>query len=648
MAILIGPYFFKLSTHLSDESKQRRNAFAIYRSIAAAIAFLIVFTDWFVKGLWSFGDFRYQPLGGPLYIGFVFFFFWCNGHGYVVALKKYLKSIGLKKKQLKLFLISTGIGYGASGELFLQGLGLAVAPHAVFFMFMYVVILGYAIHRYKFLDIPVLVKKSLVFAGIFGVIMAIVGTMTTISQSYIGRYINMGPSVSAALGVIAAILFYDPTRRFLVNVTDRYLFQKKESIKAILNRLSSDIVTILDIDQVGGKILSTLRESLRLESGAIVLKQDSAEGYQGLDAFGLAAEDISYATDDFFIRYLVGANRIINLESPAEKESLPTIVLGKLQDLKAVICMPLFLHNDLIGLLTLGRKKSDEEFTREELEYLPTVASQVAIALSNARLYDILKKSQIDFAQQAKMAAIGTLSAGISHEIKNPLNHMRLAIGMLRVNRKLGVYKSYSREKFEEEVFDALEKIDENISRATEVIERLSSFAKKPKELKIEAISLEKAMESAFKLLDRELEHYGIAVKKEYSENLPFVYSDMHAMEDILLNLLVNARHAIGEKGTIVVSTRQLGSDVELCIQDTGVGIPPENLERIFDPFFTTKDTSRNSVAESIKGTGLGLFIVRELIKKFGGRITVESEIGKGTTFRLVFPVAQAELAKSG
>ena len=303
-----------------------------------------------------------------------------------------------------------------------------------------------------------------------------------------------------------------------------------------------------------------------------------------------------------------------------------------------MIAIPLFIHIDLIGLLLLGKKKSDQEFTKEEIDSFPTVAGQAAIALSNARLYDKLKKSQIDFAQQAKMAAIGTLSAGISHEIKNPLNHIKVGIAMLRMNKKHGVLDKLERPQFEEEIFKTLEILDENVTRANAVIERLSSFAKKPKELKMEPVDLRKAMNMALSFVEQEFSQYNIEVQKNFPDSFPSVMADLQTLEDVFLNLLVNARHAMEQKGCITIEGIVQDGELSVSIQDSGKGIPKENLEKIFDPFFTTKDVSRNPDKDAVKGSGLGLFIVREFIQRFGGRITVESQQGKGTTFRIFFP----------
>ena len=238
------------------------------------------------------------------------------------------------------------------------------------------------------------------------------------------------------------------------------------------------------------------------------------------------------------------------------------------------------------------------------------------------------------------MAAIGTLSAGISHEIKNPLQVIRGIVEMLRFNKKSGIYKDYTKEQYEELIGEALVRVLDAVNRATGVIDRLSSFAKKPKELKTELFSLEQTMDDALNMVVYEFEQNQITVEKEYAPGLPKVLADRHAIEEVFFNLLINARHAIVEKGTVAVQVRQQGDEIEALIRDTGAGIPKENLEKIFDPFFTTKDTSRNPDDAAIKGSGLGLFLAREIVKRYGGRLTLESEVGKGTTFHVFLPAS--------
>lgn len=652
IAAVMIPVFFLHFTYAylgwSGKRSVRIALFGFYVAASFFVAVIALRPSLFFLRIEPKLSFPYFPTAGLLYTPWMATFALAVLIAHASLLKGVMESKGLRKKQMQFFMIANLLGYSGGIGCFLPVYDLPYfpfpyGPYGVFFLSM---ISGYVILRHRFVDVHIFVKNTIVFAALFATIISLFSFVLFIFQNILYRFISPNPFLTNAVGVVTLIMIYDPLKKLLMRITDKYLFQKKESIKVILNQLAGNIIMILDISQVADKILATLRESLRLESGAIIIKDEKDKGYEVLESFNVEVAGSRYEVDDIFLKYLGETKKIINLENAEEKNTLPAPILGRLQDFRAVLCIPLFIHNELIGVLTLGKKKSDEEYTSEELDYLPTVASQVSIALSNARLYEILKKSQVDFAQQAKMAAIGTLSAGISHEIKNPLNHMRLAVGMLRLNKRLGVYNNFTKDQFEGEVFNAVERIDANITRATEVIERLSSFAKKPKELKLEAVSLEKALENAFRLLDRELEHYGIAVKKNYAADLPLVSADEHAVEDVFLNLLVNARHAIKEKGTITVGTHLRGRAVEVAIRDTGCGISPENLEKIFDPFFTTKDTTRNPDGESVKGTGLGLFIVRELIKKLGGRIDVESEVGKGTCFRITFPVLQEELAK--
>lgn len=608
------------------------NVFFCYGSI------FLFYNDWkskYTYGLWPIPSTIFH-----LYI--TWWFIQVTVCFYLLYRYGFLPATGKQRKQFQWILMSTLLGYVGGSTNWLVWYDINFPPYANLGVAIYAVLLGYAIFRYQLLGFEVIIKRTLVFAGLFGMVMAVIGTITTLTQRVVGQYQHISPTLSTALSVLIAIILYDPSRKFLVSVTDRFLFQKKEDIKTMLQRLSESIITILELERAGKTILSTLERSLRLYSGAIFIKDETERAYGILDAFGLKRRDLVFDKSHPFISLLVEKGKMINLENPEDRESLIEGHRKIFEDLDAVISIPLFFQKDLIGVLFLGKKKSDQEYTQDEIDYFPTVASQVALALRNARLYDILMKSQIDFAQQAKMATIGTLSAGISHEIKNPLNIIKNAVSFLRFNRKAGLYKDITKEAFEETVSEVLEKIDASTDRATSVIDRLGVFAKKPKEFKIENISIEKALQEPLEFLKPSFMHRNVEVVRKYTPDLPPIFADYNAVTDVFLNLLVNASHAITPKGlgTITVSTELKDGEVVAHVQDTGIGITKENLDKIFDPFFTTKDTTRNSDSEMIKGTGLGLFIVREMIKRFGGRITVDSQVGVGTTFHLFFPVS--------
>lgn len=605
------------------------NAFYCYSAL------FLFYVDWKIKytyGLWPIPSktFHTYIIWWFAQVILCFFFIYKKG----IA-----RSSGKDKKQYQWIFWATLIAYAGGATNWLVWYDINFPPYLNSGIAIYALVLAYAVFRHQLLGIEVIVKKTIVFTGLLAFFFGIFAFVTFFANEIMSRYIPTGRFTAAFISVFVMIIGYDPLRNLLISVTDKYLFQKKEDIKTILNRLSDSISKMLDIDKVGDTILSTLRETLRLESGAIILVEQDEKSYSVFNSFNIKSTSIKYDRENIFIRYLADHKAIINLEDERVKEGLPVDISSTLAELNAVICISLFLDQQLIGALTFGKKKSDEDFTQEEIDYFPTVAGQVAIALHNARTMDTLKKNQIEFAQQSKMAALGILSAGISHEVKNPLNSIKLAVETLMFNKKRGIYEKLTKAQYETEVNESIERILDNVERANGVITRLSQFAKKPKEMVVAPIQVEEMVESALSLLASEMRHGNIAIQRNYAPNLPMVMADFHAIEEVFVNLFTNARHAMKDHGTLTVTAFQRDAEVEVAVKDTGEGIPQENLEKIFDPFFTTKDTSRASEPGTIKGTGLGLHLARQILKRFGGNLTVESEVGQGTTFHIFLPI---------
>jgi signal transduction histidine kinase len=172
-----------------------------------------------------------------------------------------------------------------------------------------------------------------------------------------------------------------------------------------------------------------------------------------------------------------------------------------------------------------------------------------------------------------------------------------------------------------------------HIDRATSITRKLTNFAKPIREVSIRPVAMERELQEVLALVGHDLALQKIEVRKDLHVELPEILVDRGQFQEILFNLIRNAGQAIQPPGTIWVRAYpRNGGSVRIEIADTGCGIPPDKLGKIFDPFFTTKDPG--------KGTGLGLFIVRQIIERNKGRISVESAVGRGTTFFLDFPGA--------
>jgi len=233
--------------------------------------------------------------------------------------------------------------------------------------------------------------------------------------------------------------------------------------------------------------------------------------------------------------------------------------------------------------------------------------------------------------QTGKMAAIGELSAGVAHEINNPL-------GIIMTERQILLDKAEQTPNpdagFKAQLDKSLTQIDTQLKRCKHTTQNLLRFSRRTTS-RIEEVDLNAFLKEIIDLMEREAKSSGIKFFADFSEVLPPILSDPSQLQQVFLNLITNAVDSHDGKpyGSIYISTTAEGQGraVKVTIADKGAGIRPEHLYKIFDPFFTTKPVG--------KGTGLGLSICYSIIKRLGGNITVESEPGAGTAFSVLFPI---------
>ncbi len=269
--------------------------------------------------------------------------------------------------------------------------------------------------------------------------------------------------------------------------------------------------------------------------------------------------------------------------------------------------------------------------------------------------YNELKNTQARILQQEKMASIGQLAAGVAHEINNPTGFIKSNLGTLgKYASRLTEFIFLQNEALEslnvpeitgeldeqrkkmkldyifEDMGQLLEESLDGAERIKKIVQNLKSFARVD-ESDHKRADINECIESTLNIAWNELK-YKTTVEKEYGE-LPPAKCYPQQLNQVFMNLLVNAAQAIEKQGVVRIKTWNGDGSINISISDTGAGIPEDKLNRIFEPFFTTKDVG--------KGTGLGLSISYDIIKKHNGEITVESEVGKGTVFTIKIPGGQ-------
>jgi signal transduction histidine kinase len=254
----------------------------------------------------------------------------------------------------------------------------------------------------------------------------------------------------------------------------------------------------------------------------------------------------------------------------------------------------------------------------EELRVRSTQYRQTAERLADAN-------AQIQQAEEAvrrsdRLAALGQLSAGLAHELRNPLATIRTSAEML--TRNLGSENEVARE--------VAGFIGSEVDRANSLITRFLQFAR-PLQLRLEKADVAQTLDRAVILAQREAPE--IAIYKNYQPDIPPFPFDAELLERVFYNLLLNAAQATAPGGAVTLKLRAFGGTAEISIIDRGVGIDPKQMNSIFNPFFTTKP----------QGVGLGLAIVAKIVDEHGGKIAVESEPGKGSIFCVLLPMQASE-----
>jgi len=297
--------------------------------------------------------------------------------------------------------------------------------------------------------------------------------------------------------------------------------------------------------------------------------------------------------------------------------------------------VPLLTHDRVIGALGLGAD-AGSTFSREELQTLEALADQASLAFENARLYASARDSlvrlgetQVQLVQAAKMSALGQLVSGVAHELNNPLSVI-VGYGQLLLAREVPAT-----------VLRPIELMVAQADRMAKIVRNLLLFARqRPSERT--TVNLNDVLEQTLALRLNQLQISAIAVDKKFARGLPSVMADAHQLEQVFLNLLLNAEQAMmeakhGGRVTLTTGVTRDGRSVFAEVIDDGPGIPHDALPHVFEPFFTTKTVGT--------GTGLGLSVSYGIVEEHGGHLVVESRPGR-TVFRLELPVAQSAAAR--
>jgi signal transduction histidine kinase len=392
-------------------------------------------------------------------------------------------------------------------------------------------------------------------------------------------------------------------------------------------------------------VSKSIRESIDIDNIIKVVINETSNTLQLFKAYYASYDS---TTKNFELKFSKG-NNIISFGDDVKKrltKGLEPIVSSVMEEneLRPRLISPVLNENELIGIIVLFKRNNMSLWSKNEISLVEGISSQLSTATKQSRLFEKinsqntalektlkeLHQTQIQLVQSEKMASLGHLVAGVAHEINTPLGTITSNVGIIEkcVKKIAGTSSTETDQKILNILAETCRISKEAVSRINKIVKNLKNFARLD-ESEFQSVDIHEGVKSTLDLLRHEFKNK-VEIIEEYGM-LPNIKCFPDLLNQVFMNLLVNAAQSIEITGTIRIKTEYKDENIHIFITDNGKGIKNDDIGKIFDPGFTTKGVG--------VGTGLGLSIVHKIIQKHKGQIKVSSSQSQGTTFEIVLPV---------
>ncbi|MEI8175647.1 MAG: ATP-binding protein, partial [Candidatus Omnitrophota bacterium] len=542
------------------------------------------------------------------------------------------ETIPVKKAQIGMIIVATLIASTASVDFIPKFVNIAVYPFGYIPIFIYVVLVGYSIVRYKTFDIETAFHKTAMWLLTSSFIII---PMLVLNRVFL-PYLQQSAAIQIEFWVISFLLIATYLRGIQPRI-DRYFQRQRANLDEISNRFIEDLVHLKGLNQLIHRIDTTIADTFYPQLLDIFIYNESQRSFKLLNKTlpgnGGKPDITSLSLEYKFLLWLTKHNKVAHREF-VDIDPAYTFVKSAATDYfsrtGAVIVIPLVLNDKMLGYINLGKKANLRRYSGAEFQFLTTMKSQATIAISNSLLYENIEEQvrqrtkelvdvQKQLVQAEKLATVGTLAGGVAHEINNPLTAVLTNVQMLLTSETIT----------DELDRESLQLIEEATKRCRTIVQKMMTYARKPLETtEVSRVCLSSVLKTVISFIGYQLEQDNITIVSREEKAEYLVMGNHNELEQVFTNIILNARDAIKntkKSGTIEITFSRHGGLVNVCLSDDGPGIPKEIASKVFDPFFTTKDVG--------KGVGLGLAICQSIVLKHGGTISFESEEGQGTVF---------------
>jgi len=512
---------------------------------------------------------------------------------------------------------------------------------------------GYGIVRKQLFDVRWMAKSSAAYGAATLAITGVFAFLITFADTLVSR-LNINLRWFQVAFLFVAILLFNPLRNRMQSLVDGFFDRDRAAYRVAVREISEAMVSMLSLTEIADRILIALTDTMGVERAMVLLVDDDDARLRPMATRGewdQAAIATEIPSDHPLWKHMWMRReelRRVDFDDEPDPENREAC-RDVFDTLEVELLVPILYGVDLLGVIAVGRKLSGDRLMADDRLLLRTLANQSSIAIENAKAFDEiatlnenlearveerteeLRQTQAQLLQAEKMKSLGQLVAGVAHELNNPIGFVHANLQLLdEYTRKLmdGPASDAEAQRIADAITKLLLRSREGTERVKKIVQDLRTFSRMD-QAELQEVDLHEEIDRTLALMEPRLKNR-ITVERDYG-SLPRVQCYAGQLNQVFLNLLINACDAIEEKGTIRITTRPTEAGVRLEFEDDGPGIPEAVQSRIFDPFFTTKPIG--------VGTGLGLSLSHGIIERHDGKISVSSTPGVGTVFTVELPL---------
>ncbi|MFA6082529.1 MAG: ATP-binding protein [Patescibacteria group bacterium] len=601
--------------------------------LTLVVATLSVSTNTIIKSVdyYSWGT---NAVPGTLYPLFLILFAVFVGLGFYSQIVKFIRSRGKSRSQLAflfLGLLLSAVGVSVFGIIIPIITGLTnYGKTGVYSLVIFTALTSYAIIEHHLFDIRFIIKRTIVYSVLLSFVLMTYALVVFFSSQIIGGDLSFGIK-SFAPNIIAALLIavgFDPLKQWLSKVTDKYLFKGEYDTQEVAKKLAKQLSNVVSLDEALDTTMSIVADEMRISRVATIIlrriekdtvvKRVKSTGYSNV----VKLEDKPIG---FLVDYLTKHPVMVVVEDLRDDLSKTAInrtvingVISQIDQFQAVVALPIQVSGAVIGIMLVGEKLSGDSFDEEDFDTLELVANQTALSIEKAQFYeeDKLKSEFISIA---------------SHELLTPTAAIEGYLSMLLDEKAVPTKEQahlYATQAYQ------------SSRRLADLVKDLLSISRiESGRLKITAVPMDlvPSIEQATSELANIAKEKGLKLTfVKPGAGLPKVVADPDRVLQICVNLISNAiKYSM--KGEIKVSAVPKKDHVLVSVQDNGIGISKTDQQHLFEKFHRID----NAKTSGIMGTGLGLYITKNLVTLLGGEMKVVSEPDKGSVFSFTLPMSK-------